>query len=88
VSPDGASDHFGRCGEGSGCLPTGGVRWDSIVLATCWSIWRERNRCVFQGKSLEGSGVLRTIWLDLSAWLVALPPRRRELLQSLLNLCS
>jgi zinc-binding in reverse transcriptase len=43
--------------------------WATTFLATVWALWRERNRCIFQGKGLSAQILVARIIKEVQLWL-------------------
>lgn len=54
----------------------------SIIMITCWEIWKERNDCIFKGKTASAEDILSRIARSPDLWSVARPKSVESLLGS------
>lgn len=48
--------------------------WHTVWLATMWTLWRYRNKCIFDGETFEQGTIVRDILIFSWRWLSTLKP--------------
>lgn len=43
----------------------------TLIMATTWEIWCERNNCTFRGKQAKSLDVIAAIWRSMEQWRLA-----------------
>ena len=44
---------------------------NSLVILGVWTLWKHRNGCVFDNKSLSVADAIRSVGLEIDLWVMA-----------------